>query len=290
MRYIQPNDFKQRPISKALQAILGGAAAVLVAASSTASANNVVTISTGVYSSGGGGEFTMKPGTGDDGTIAAITGLYNSLAIVGGGFETFCLEKNQFFTSGTTYGYTITNGAIPGGVSGGNPDNISAGTAWLYSQFAAGTLVDYYYDSTHQGKVGSFGVNLAYSNRVSAAGALQEAFWYLEDEQTLTSTQISNNKFLQLLTTSSALGGAGFSALTGTNSAHSDASAGQYGVGVLDLTVLPPGSGYAQDQLTLLPPGGGKGGSSVPDGGPTVCLLGVSLVGLALVKRRLATA
>ena len=32
-----------------------------------------------------------------------------------------------------------------GGISGGNPDPISRGTAWLYLQFAKGTLAGYNY-------------------------------------------------------------------------------------------------------------------------------------------------
>ena len=67
---------------------------------------------------------------------------------------------------GTLHNYSISGGAIQGGVSGGNPDPISFGTAYIYNQFIAGTLADYS------------------SSNVTNQTDLQDAFWMLEGEIT----------------------------------------------------------------------------------------------------------
>jgi hypothetical protein len=90
------------------------------------------------YYSGNGGEFNI--------TGTPFTGNYDPKAIVENGFETFCLEKNEYITIGGKYYYTVSDSAIRGGVGGPSPDPISIGTAWLYSQFARGTLQNYKYD------------------------------------------------------------------------------------------------------------------------------------------------
>ena len=97
----------------------------------------------GIYSDGhdGGGEFA-----------AVTTGL--------GNFQTFCIERHVEFSPGRTYNYKITDGS-PG-------NNISIGTAWLYSQFRDGTLEGYDY-------VYGYG-------RSKSATELQNAIWFLEDQ------------------------------------------------------------------------------------------------------------
>jgi hypothetical protein len=114
------------------------------------------------YQNGNGGEFN-----------AVTTGL--------GSFATFCIEAQERIgppPSGP-YTYTINTGAVSGGqgVDAVDPhtgllmDNISLGTAWLYSQFRAGTL-------TLDTGAGSY----FDANRLANAGELQNAIWYFEEE------------------------------------------------------------------------------------------------------------
>lgn len=104
----------------------------------------------------GGGEFWVDVlGTGATGTINASNN----------DFITFCLEKNETFNS---YGQdlkvaAVNTAAVSGGVAGGNPDPLSAATAWLYTSFVDGTLAGYSPTST-------------------LANSLQKAIWYLEEE------------------------------------------------------------------------------------------------------------
>jgi hypothetical protein len=56
-------------------------------------------------------------------------------------FDTFCLERNEEFYSGQTlYVGGVTDSAINGGYSGGNPDPISSKTAYLYYQWSTGGI------------------------------------------------------------------------------------------------------------------------------------------------------
>ena len=115
-----------------------------------------VKINSGPYQNGSGGEF---------GAVSVSGSL--------GNFETFCLEQNEHISFGNTYDYRINTGAVQGGVgaaatdpnTGLTMDNLSVGTAWLYSQFRAGTLANYFT-----------------ANRNANAGVLQNAIWGLEGE------------------------------------------------------------------------------------------------------------
>ena len=197
---------------------------------------NTVQLNLGNRQSGIGGEFNAV--SSDFNPIAmgyAASTTYN------GGFETFCIEYSEHFTPGSTYYYGISQGAMNGGVSGGNPDPISRGTAWLYLQFATGHLQDY-----------------DYANSNASAADLQAAIWFLEEEG-----GANPNQFVQLVMTT-----------LGPN--YQAANNGYYGVGVLNLWndsnhMLP-----AQDQLML-----------VPDGGSTVMLLGLGLLGLVVGRWKL---
>ena len=114
------------------------------------------------YQYGDGGEFNV-----------VTTGL--------GSFATFCLETSEYINQPPSgpYTYTINTGAVPGdlGTDATDPntgltmDNISIGTAWLYSQFQADTL-------TLDTGTGSY----FDANRLANAGELQQVIWYLEDE------------------------------------------------------------------------------------------------------------
>ncbi len=173
----------------------------------------------------GGGEFIAQ-------TSENFAQNYSPLAAYSGGFATFCLELNESIAFNTPYTAVVTMGAINGGVGGGNPDTISTGTAWLYSQFAAGTLAGYDY---------------AGAGRPDSAGLLQQAFWYLEEEIILANPNA--NSFLALLDLNTAM----------------DDSTGEYNVRVLNITdrtgadrqdvlvVVPEASTIMAGALLLLP-------------------------------------
>lgn len=103
-------------------------------------------------------------------------------------FITFCLERNESINlSGDPYYvHDTSNQAINGGLNVANsaggsnsgvagPDSIDARTAWLFKQFAKGTLADYDYADAG---------NSVFDNRDQSANALQRAIWYIENELT----------------------------------------------------------------------------------------------------------
>jgi len=132
-------------------------AGVMVAPAVFASYDGTIKLSQNSYSYGNGGQFT-----------AQTSGL--------GTFQTFCIEYTEEFNPGSQYDYNMNSGAVAGGSgvdatdprTGLSMDNISFGTAWLYSQFRAGTLPSYF----------SGTVSVQKQN----AGDLQVAIWYLEGE------------------------------------------------------------------------------------------------------------
>lgn len=231
-----------------------------------------------------GGEFTAitNPALDISGYAASTKLTVGTGAL---GFETFCLEYNQEFypannypASQSTYNYIMGNGVVSNvalnGDSNAGYDTISVGTAWLYSQFAQGTLPDYYYGSSDTGGV--------YSSRRTAALYLQLAFWVLEDEtgqfQTAypSGVTVSGNPFLNMVVNGTG-GFGGFGSLAG---AKADAADGQDGVSVINPYYgSNPYSvcNQAQSQLYY---------HSVPDNGATLVLLGIALLGLAGFKRR----
>lgn len=140
-------------------------------------------------------------------------------------FLTFCLEKNEYFTPGLgdpRYNTVVSTAAVAGGVGGGSPDPISKATAWLFSQFAAGTLDDQTFTGGTFSYIGNDGAN-----------DLQRAIWYLEGEISTLST--ANGMYLVN------------KAVTESASATS-----LYGVRVLNLTDSKTGA-KAQDMLVVVP-------------------------------------
>ena len=76
-------------------------------------------------------------------------------------FSSFCLERNEYFYPGQTYQVTsITTGAINGGISGGNPDQLDTRTAFLFNKWSTGQ----------------------FAHTAANANALQLAIWALEGE------------------------------------------------------------------------------------------------------------
>jgi hypothetical protein len=220
---------------------LGLLVGVLVA---TCSGANPYVIINWVDPHGTDGEFTMT----------ATGGQLN-----GATFKTFCIETSEYIGYPTCgpYNYTITDAASGQGTDKSDP--LSIGAAWLYSQFRAGTLADYY--------------NTDPTTYILNQNTLQAAFWWLEDETQPSGfpydlSNINGNKFL----------------IAANNALHfytsgtllklkDDAGANNYGVKVLHLTTLD--GGRAQDQLCY-----------VPDGGVTMALFGFAILGLSAVGRR----
>jgi hypothetical protein len=89
-------------------------------------------------------------------------------------FQSFCVEVYEKVTVGSTYEALLNDEAIlgdglrPGELPGPEGDLLSPETAFLYTQFRAGTLAGYDFSSadTHKG----------------SALSLQTAIWYLEGE------------------------------------------------------------------------------------------------------------
>jgi len=99
-------------------------------------------------------------------------------------FNTFCVERNEFFSYGQTLRVDgISNGAISGGAGGPNPDPISNQTAWLYAQFRSGSLGGYDYNVP--------------SLRTHDADALQNTIWYLENEISSIGSGLSSSEAIQ---------------------------------------------------------------------------------------------
>jgi hypothetical protein len=199
----------------------------------------------GPYQSGQGGEFTLTPNSDLSFVLANYAeGVTKNVpggnGLTGFNFQSFCLENStppEYIYQNTTYNVAISNKAIYGGV-GPAGDPISTQTAWLYSQFASGNLF-----TTH-----------GYTH--AQAGALQQAFWFLEGEN-----GGANNSWVAL--------------------ANANANGTLYGVEVLNLTKAD--GTLCQDQLVFtgrIPP------SEVPI--PAAAWLrGSGLVGLVGVRRRM---
>lgn len=198
---------------------------------------------TSSYSQGNGGEFRAVGGgspsldsvinwsaysTSTKGTVSFATDGsswgYGSGLNGQAYFQTFCIEYNEEFSPGTTYNVSISQSALWGGQQSAGGDPLSIGTAWLYSQFAAGTLSGYNY---------SYG-NSVPNNRTDSAGALQQAIWWLEGEPNGV-----NNGFVAAAKT--ALG-------MNDTTIKADAN-GAYNVRALNLGV----PGTVQDQLVIVP-------------------------------------
>ena len=138
---------------------------LLLAGSAAAAPVVTVTKMPGYYY-GNGGEFTLRPNA----DLQTLTGQT-------GPFESFCLERTEFVTPDTTYDVQLNTEVMLGGRNDGDPgpgggDPLDARTAYLYSQFLAGTLTGYNYAP---------GVG-----RSNSARALQDVIWYLENEAART--------------------------------------------------------------------------------------------------------
>lgn len=145
---------------------------LLLGTSAMAVPTVTVTRQSGYYS-GNGGEFTLTPNQ----------DLMNITAEAGP-FQTFCTEKQEYIGIGGTYDVRISAEAVGGGINSGpngplGGDPLDPMTAFLYSQFRAGTLTGYNYTPG--------------SSRVTSAGALQNVVWFIENEGPQTWTTGDNS-------------------------------------------------------------------------------------------------
>ncbi len=207
-----------------------------------------VTMST--FDAGSGGNYRANP---NDELEWVLANYANGKSTDGTWFGTFCIEFNEYFHSGGVYDVALNNGSIMGGVSGAvnGKDVISNGTAYLYEQFALGTLAGFNYGDTNLDSV-----------VYDSAKQLQNTIWYLEGEIT------------------SAYYGVGFGSFLGLAQSQLDYASDYVGgaVKVMNLT-SNNGHKHHQDQLVY---------AGVPDSGTTVSLLLVAVCGLVGARRKLA--
>ncbi|MGD1030821.1 MAG: hypothetical protein ABSA05_06725 [Opitutaceae bacterium] len=176
------------------------------------------------------------------------SGAFNGLTA----FETFCVEggtNDVNFNPGQAYAYSMSEDIL----GGSQPDmTLSVGAAWLYEQFATGTLEGYDYSTTNGG-------------RSTAAAELQDAIWFLQGE-----TGDPDNIF-------SLAAESEFGTTDDTESVL--AYGNDFGVEVIN--PMDGNGAAAQNQLFY-------DGDPVPDGGETIGLLGAALIALNLLRRRRA--
>jgi hypothetical protein len=200
----------------------------------------------GPYQYDRGGEFSVAP---DIALGALVLGNYDdpktkNVPGFSGTFQTFCIEHLEFISPGTPYTAVLNSKAMMGGTATGDP--ISIGTAYLYSQFAAGTLAGYNW--SNPGRSDTLG---------SSADVLQKAIWGLEDE----TTDPVGNVYYDLVVTMYG---------SGVTGAERDANGA---FGVMALNLYDSNGGLAQDVLTVVP---------IP---PAVFLLGSGFLGLVGIRR-----
>jgi hypothetical protein len=244
---------------------------VVVLAVPTVRAQMQITLyqDTANYSYSDGGEFSAVPNAAllsfANPTLAGYVPATADPTAVNPYFQTFCVELSEHFTPGDTYNASFSyNIKYNGGSFLPNGEPLTMGTAWLYSQFAAGTLIGsgpLPYDYTYGG------------GRTATAGDLQEAIWYLQGEDSLVNGGADGTAFYN----------AAVSALGAT--IINDPANGAYGVVVLNLT---SGDGNDQDQLMVVP-NPSVVVVPVPEPAP-VALLGASIALLGALRWRLLRA
>ena len=166
----------------------------------------------------------------------------------GASFITFCIETGTEFSPGNPY--TVNSKStilIPGDPGVTQP--LAYGVAYLYSNYIAGTLQGYNYQTPNG--VTSFTSSSGYTNEANSANALQAAIWYLLGGSATIYPGAQLNGFVQLA-----------DAAHWTNDGN---------VEVLNL-VIPGTDTPAQDMLAVPEPS-------------TMLLIGAGLMGLGFVRR-----
>jgi len=269
--------------------------ALLAGLASNAFAGNIIINGHTNYRDGVGGEFNVRPS--DQGGAQLLGVLSDQYTTVNGtdfpsadgtrlnvgfggvvGFQTFCLEYNEYFTLGGEYHAAISTAAERGGLGGQtspNSDPLSAGSGYLYTLFATGSLTGYTYTDGSGPE--------ADGQRAQSAEKLQKAFWYLENEMAFDAAGGLANPFL--LTALTKFGNP-YSDFYATRDAARADNNGAYDVMVLNIwTENASGdvTQYNQSQLIMVSPPTTR---KVPDGGATLMLLGLGLSGVAWLRRK----
>jgi hypothetical protein len=132
------------------------------------------------YQMGSGGEFTvqMTPLWSPDPRVyySSTAPDTRDVGTQDPSFQTFCVETTEYFSPGSQYDVGLSDAAIYNNLGSANSDPLSVGAAWLYRQFAQGTLNGYNYSTA----VIPDSVPMTY--RQVSADSLQKAIWYLEGE------------------------------------------------------------------------------------------------------------
>lgn len=195
----------------------------------------------------------------NDGSGSGPGGEFVATVLSGGSgtFETFCLEKNEYFSYGETLRVnSISSGAMNGGVSGGvgGSDPLDNRTAYLYTQFRSGSLSGYDYGNA--------------SLRAGDANALQNAIWFLEGEISTIGSGLSTTTQASQIA----------QAQNWVDEANAAGWTGLGGVQVLNLYRGANFATHAQDQLYITP---------VPEPETYVMLLaGLGLMGFVARRRQ----
>jgi hypothetical protein len=132
------------------------------------------------YGSTNGGEFLAEP---YDTANYPWPWVAASLGESPGKFETFCVEKNEYYDPGKVYYWVdFDTYAIGGGIGGqdmdlngdfiNDVDSLDPKTAYLYHQFINKALTGYIYDTSGGA-----------AQRIASADALQHVIWYIEGEE-----------------------------------------------------------------------------------------------------------
>lgn len=158
----------------------------LLAPSAKAVLQVTMSYGTSTFQVGDGGEFRATPVLpAPELTTALAYYSKDGKAYRTDSFQTFCMENGEHVSNGKTYYVEISDSANEGGPPLNAPDPISIGAAYLYANFAKGTLDKYAYGN------GSNGYDVAETaarrdndlgNTIYGAGDLQKALWALENE------------------------------------------------------------------------------------------------------------
>ena len=230
--------------------------------------NQDVRVDWSPWHSGVGGEFSVQPGA----DLAYLLNSYSPLTrnqdpANNPSFQTFCVQLTVEYQPGDTMLGFLNNARLPNG------NALPQGVAWLYNQFALGTLANYDYANV---------VTPNFLSRNDSAAALQNTIWWLFGD---TSDPGAGDIFRdQVLNYSAALSPAGnpLQWALAANDPHFipvevlvtkyDPTQGGWGDAQTQ-------NGYRQNFL-----------ARVPDSTATFGLLGFALVGVLVCHRRVRRA